>query len=107
MALLLKIGITLNICAIIFLDNLYAAGIVPTLVPVSIELQIPIPTAANLQAFDVLTQGLGNLVWVPTMLSFDKRTLDHPSYQCAPLTLHGMDRPVNELQVSSGHPHRQ
>ena len=69
----MKIGITVNICANAFLNNVSAAGLVPTLGPVSAELGIPITLAANLMAYNVLAQGLGNIIWVPTMLCFGKR----------------------------------
>ncbi|KAK5047679.1 hypothetical protein LTR84_006344 [Exophiala bonariae] len=69
----IKIGITLNICVNAFLNNVSAAGLVPTLSPISAQLGIPITVAANLMAYNVLAQGLGNMIWVPTMLSFGKR----------------------------------
>lgn len=68
-----KMGITLNVCANAFLNNVSAAGPVPILSPISAQLGIPITQAANFMSYNVLAQGLGNLIWVPTMLSFGKR----------------------------------
>lgn len=69
----MKLGITLNICANAFLNNVCAAGLVPTLGPVAAEFGIPITTASYLMSYNVLAQGLSNLIWVPTMLCFGKR----------------------------------
>ncbi|KAF5231961.1 hypothetical protein FANTH_13200, partial [Fusarium anthophilum] len=69
----MKIGITLNICANAFLNNVCAAGLVPILGPVSVELDIPITAASYLMSYNVLAQGLSNLIWVPTMLCLGKR----------------------------------
>ena len=60
-------------CVNAFLNNVSAAGLVPTLSPVSSELGVPITRVSNLMAYNVLAQGLGNMVWVPTMLCFGKR----------------------------------
>ncbi|KAJ4183082.1 hypothetical protein NW755_009930 [Fusarium falciforme] len=69
----MKLGITLNICANVFLNNVCAAGVGPTLGPVAAEFGIPITTASYLMSYNVLAQGLSNLIWVPTMLCFGKR----------------------------------
>ncbi|KAF5635013.1 major facilitator superfamily transporter [Fusarium tjaetaba] len=69
----MKIGITLNICANAFLNNVCAAGLVPILGPVSAEFGIPITIASYVMSYNVLAQGLSNLIWVPTMLCFGKR----------------------------------
>lgn len=69
----MKLGITLNICANAFLNNACAAGLVPTLSPVAAELGITITTASYLMSYNVLAQGLSNLIWVPTTLCLGKR----------------------------------
>lgn len=46
---------------------------VPTLTAVSAELGITITVATNLMAYNILAQGLGNIVWVPTMLCYGRR----------------------------------
>ncbi|KAL2202392.1 MFS general substrate transporter [Sarocladium strictum] len=68
-----KIGITLNICANAFLNNTCAAGLVPTLSATAAELSVPITVATSLMAYNVLAQGLSNIIWVPTTLCFGKR----------------------------------
>ncbi|KAG4431545.1 hypothetical protein IFR05_012980 [Cadophora sp. M221] len=68
-----RIGITVNICANAFLNNVNAAGMVPTLVPIAIQFMVPITKAAQIQSYNVLAQGLGNMIWVPCMLKFGKR----------------------------------
>ncbi|KAK5468052.1 hypothetical protein LTS15_001025 [Exophiala xenobiotica] len=68
-----KIGITANICANAFINNVTSAGVVPTLGPIVVELNVPITTAGQILSYAVLSQGLGNLIWVPTMLVFGKR----------------------------------
>ncbi|KAJ5118204.1 major facilitator superfamily transporter [Penicillium atrosanguineum] len=69
----MKLGITLNICANAFLNNACAAGLVPTLDPVAAELGVTITTASYLMSYNVLAQGLSNLIWVPTTLCYGKR----------------------------------
>lgn len=46
---------------------------VPTLGACAAEFKVPVSSAADLQAYNVLTQGLGNMIWVPCMLNFGKR----------------------------------
>lgn len=69
----MKLGITLNICANAFLNNACAAGLVPTLNAVSAELGVAITTASYLMSYNVLAQGLSNLIWVPTTLCYGRR----------------------------------
>ncbi|KAH6970613.1 major facilitator superfamily domain-containing protein [Ilyonectria sp. MPI-CAGE-AT-0026] len=67
----MKLGITLNICANAFLNNACAAGLVPTLSPVAAELGITITTASYLMSYNVLAQGLSNLIWAAVATSYE------------------------------------
>jgi hypothetical protein len=53
--------------------NFYGGGLVPTLILVVIEFGVAIPNGVTLFSYNVLAQGLGNLIWVPLMINLGKR----------------------------------
>ncbi|RDH36953.1 major facilitator superfamily domain-containing protein [Aspergillus welwitschiae] len=69
----LRCAILMNICAYVFIGNLYAAGLATGFAPLAHDLGVEFDTLTGLVAWAVFALGISNLFWKPTAMCIVKR----------------------------------
>ncbi|EHA26727.1 hypothetical protein ASPNIDRAFT_132941, partial [Aspergillus niger ATCC 1015] len=69
----LRCAILMNICAYVFIGNLYAAGLATGFAPLAHDLGVEFDTLTGLVAWAVFALGISNLFWMPTAMCIGKR----------------------------------
>ncbi|GKZ98408.1 hypothetical protein AnigIFM59636_003005 [Aspergillus niger] len=64
----LRCAILMNICAYVFIGNLYAAGLATGFAPLAHDLGVEFDTLTGLVAWAVFALGISNLFWMPTAM---------------------------------------
>ncbi|KAI2835549.1 hypothetical protein CBS147345_233 [Aspergillus niger] len=67
----LRCAILMNICAYVFIGNLYAAGLATGFAPLAHDLGVEFDTLTGLVAWAVFALGISNLFWMPTAMCIE------------------------------------
>jgi hypothetical protein len=62
-----------NICFMVFLANMYAAGIATGFADLAMEFRVDFTKLVDTISYPVLALGVGNIFWTPTAICLGKR----------------------------------
>jgi predicted MFS family arabinose efflux permease len=65
--------VLVNICIMVFLANMYTAGLATGFEALAIEFHVDFAKLADTISYPVLALGVGNIIWTPTAICFGKR----------------------------------